>query len=225
MSCWTSRRRSPSTLNVASMWLRMRATSSSVRSRTRVSGSMSRAEQISCGAGAPDAEDVGERDLQPLLAGDVDAGDACHVCLSTPLALALLVAGVGADDLHAPVAADHLALLTDSLDARTNLHGFPSLCRVWGWAPLRPMQPSGARGPAASTRRGPTRPLRVIVDRSADDDGGTTDSAESRLSMLARPARRENFTARSARAQPALTPGRHLPTDLHRAVGGPRITR
>src|SRR5262245_7367108 len=30
-------------------------------------------------AGAADAEDVGERDLQPLLAGDVDAGDACHV--------------------------------------------------------------------------------------------------------------------------------------------------
>src|SRR5690606_17187500 len=48
MSCWTSRRRSPSTLNVASMWLRMRATSSSVRSRTRVSGLMSSAEQISC---------------------------------------------------------------------------------------------------------------------------------------------------------------------------------
>src|SRR5690606_34285200 len=27
---------------------------------------------------AADAEDVGERDLQPLLAGDVDAGDASH---------------------------------------------------------------------------------------------------------------------------------------------------
>jgi hypothetical protein len=35
-----------------------------------------------------DAEDVGQRDLQPLLAGDVDAGDACHGCgclfLSSP---------------------------------------------------------------------------------------------------------------------------------------------
>src|SRR4029450_5452439 len=30
------------------------------------------------GAGAADAEDVGERDLDPLLARDVDAGDACH---------------------------------------------------------------------------------------------------------------------------------------------------
>ena len=29
--------------------------------------------------GQTDPEDVGERDLQPLLAGDVDAGDTCHV--------------------------------------------------------------------------------------------------------------------------------------------------
>jgi hypothetical protein len=35
--------------------------------------------QICCGGGAADAEDVGERDLEPLLAGDVDAGDTCHV--------------------------------------------------------------------------------------------------------------------------------------------------
>jgi hypothetical protein len=38
------------------------------------------------------------------------------------LALALLVPGVGADDLDAPVAADHLALLTHLLDAGTDLH-------------------------------------------------------------------------------------------------------
>src|SRR3954451_6591294 len=29
--------------------------------------------------GLADAIDIGERDLQPLLAGDVDAGDTCHV--------------------------------------------------------------------------------------------------------------------------------------------------
>jgi hypothetical protein len=46
----------------------------------------------------------------------------------SPLALALLVTRVGADDLDAPVAADHLALLTDSLDAGTNLHDFPVTC-------------------------------------------------------------------------------------------------
>src|SRR5947209_19682060 len=39
------------------------------------------------------------------------------------LALALLVARVVADDLHPAVPADHLALLTDSLDARADLHG------------------------------------------------------------------------------------------------------
>src|SRR5690606_37454449 len=82
------------------------------------------------GSRAPDAEDVGEGDLEPLVAGDVDAGDACHGSGGSPLALALLVARVGADDLHAPVAADHLALLTDGLDARTYLHGAPSLVAV-----------------------------------------------------------------------------------------------
>ena len=40
----------------------------------------------------------------------------------TFLALPLLVAGVLADDLNTPVAADHLALLTDFFDARSNLH-------------------------------------------------------------------------------------------------------
>src|SRR5207253_966909 len=52
------------------------------------------------GRGAPDAEDVGERDLESLLAGDVDAADACHGYLC-PLTLPLLVAGVGAQD-HDP---------------------------------------------------------------------------------------------------------------------------
>src|SRR5688572_20571864 len=77
-----------------------------------------------------DPEDVGERDLQPLLAGDVDAGDTCHVRCCLPIsrsALALLVPGVGADDLDAPVAADHLALLTHLLDAGADLHRWRSL--------------------------------------------------------------------------------------------------
>jgi hypothetical protein len=69
---------------------------------------------------ATDAEDVGERDLQPLLAGDVDAGDACH---RMPLsALSLLVAGVLADHHDAPVPADDLALLAHLLDAGAHLH-------------------------------------------------------------------------------------------------------
>ena len=75
-----------------------------------------------------DAEDVGEGDLQPLLAGDVHAGDTGHVVFLLSLrlvrasALALLVARVFADDDDPPVPADHLALLTHRLDAGSNLH-------------------------------------------------------------------------------------------------------
>ena len=36
---------------------------------------------ICCEIVVADAEDVGEADLQPLLAGDVDAGDTCHAVL------------------------------------------------------------------------------------------------------------------------------------------------
>src|SRR5205807_5528076 len=68
----------------------------------------------------PDAEDVGEGDLEPLLPRDVDPGDTCHAVLL--LALALLVPGVLADDHHHAVAPDHLALLTDGFDTRPYLH-------------------------------------------------------------------------------------------------------
>src|SRR5262249_10832388 len=58
---------------------------------------------------ATDAEDVGERDLQPLLAGDVDSRDSSQLSTPASSALALLVARVLADDAHGPVATDHLA--------------------------------------------------------------------------------------------------------------------
>src|SRR5215211_6123653 len=80
---------------------------------------------------AADAEDVGERDLQPLLAGDVDSRDSSQ--LSSPaascsrLALTLLVARVLADDADRAVATDHLALLAHLLDRRTDLHRVISL--------------------------------------------------------------------------------------------------
>ena len=72
-------------------------------------------------SGPADAEDVGERDLEPLLAGDVDAGNTCHGNSSS--ALTLLVTWIFTDHPHAAVPTDDLALLTDFLDARTNLHG------------------------------------------------------------------------------------------------------
>src|SRR4029078_216050 len=58
------------------------------------------------GAGRPDAVDVGQRDVQPLVAGKVDACETCHpltppVCfgptLRLDLALPLLVPRVRAD--------------------------------------------------------------------------------------------------------------------------------
>ena len=68
---------------------------------------------------AADAVDVRERDLQPLLAGDVDTGDSSHRCSS---ALTLLVARVDADDPDRTVPANHLALVAHLLDRRSNLH-------------------------------------------------------------------------------------------------------
>src|SRR6185503_7636637 len=50
-----------------------------------------------------DAVDVGQPDLEPLLVGEIDSGDACHS------ALPLLVVRVRADDHHATVPADHAA--------------------------------------------------------------------------------------------------------------------
>ena len=52
------------------------------------------------------------------LARQVDACNTCH-----GLALPLLVLGVLADDSHDAAATDHLALLTDLLDAGSDFHG------------------------------------------------------------------------------------------------------
>src|SRR5262245_651164 len=108
-----SRRRSPSTVE-----------SCSIRSRSRTS-SPSEGGPVGLvlgrdfclradvrGARVTDAVDVGEPDLDPLVAREVDAGDACHGGL---LALPLLVLRVGADDPHHPAAPDDAALVTDLL--------------------------------------------------------------------------------------------------------------
>src|SRR5262245_51642392 len=72
------------------------------------------------GGREPDAVDVGQGDLHPLLAGDVDAGDACH----RSLPLSLLVLGVGADDHHRAVAADDLAVIAAGLDGGSDFQRF-----------------------------------------------------------------------------------------------------
>src|SRR6059058_3343730 len=66
----------------------------------------------------------------------------------TLLALPLLVPGVLADDQHAPVAADDLALLTHRLDRRSYLHGpFRLMIQTgWLWRPGRPPLPCPRSG-------------------------------------------------------------------------------
>ena len=125
-------------------------------------------------AGASDPEDVGECDLDSLLARQVDTGNACHgvvllcapggrhppppLCAAAPAsenrglrtrgagalgwvleravqisggpapgtsALTLLVPRVLADDHDAAVATNHLAAVTDLLNARLDLHDVP----------------------------------------------------------------------------------------------------
>ncbi len=61
---------------------------------------------------APDAVDIGESDLNPLLRRDVDACDTCH----TDLPLPLTMTRVRADHLHRAMTADDLALLAHLLD-------------------------------------------------------------------------------------------------------------
>ena len=68
-----------------------------------------------------------EGDLDPLLAGDVDAGDTCHRS-----ALPLLVLRVGADDHHGAVAPDDLAVVAARLDGSSDFQRDPRSCLCWG---------------------------------------------------------------------------------------------
>src|SRR5688500_1488730 len=67
---------------------------------------------------------------------------------------------------------------------------FPSLCRVGGGRPRRGTPVEAATYGVHQGRRPPSRACRSI----AEDAWGHSDSAKSRLNMLARHARRENFT-------------------------------
>src|SRR3984893_19015779 len=69
-----------------------------------------------------DPVDVLDRDFTALVSRQVHSGDACHSWLSCPLALALLVTRVLADDAHAPRATHDLAVLAPHLDRRPNFH-------------------------------------------------------------------------------------------------------
>jgi len=73
--------------------------------------------------GLADAVDVRQPDLEPLLIGEIDAGDACD-----DSALPLLVPGIGADDHGRAVPLDHAAALAHGLDGRANFQR-DYLCR------------------------------------------------------------------------------------------------
>src|SRR5262245_38714612 len=76
----------------------------------------------------PDAVDVAQADVRRLVGRQVHTQDTRHDGPSwSGSALALLVTRVLADHQQLPVAPDQLALLTDSFDAGTHLHGFHSL--------------------------------------------------------------------------------------------------
>jgi hypothetical protein len=80
-------------------------------------------DQDLLGRGQPDPEDVGEGDLDPLLARNVLAGDTCHA-----LPLPLLVLRVGADDHHGAVTSDHFAVVAAGLDGRSDFQRFLVVC-------------------------------------------------------------------------------------------------
>src|SRR5207249_3755293 len=70
-----------------------------------------------------DPEDVGQGDLDPLLARDVDTGNAGHRS-----ALPLLVLGIGADDHHGAVATNDLAVVAARLDGGPDFQRFLDSC-------------------------------------------------------------------------------------------------
>ena len=73
------------------------------------------------GGGAADAVNVGQTDLDALLAREIDTANTGQRSLLS-LTLTLLVARVLANDEHLAMAPDDLALVAHLLDGRTYLH-------------------------------------------------------------------------------------------------------
>jgi hypothetical protein len=136
----------------------------------------------------PDPVDVGQSDLDPLAAREVDACDTCHGLLLVPVGedagrrstLTLLVLRIsGADDADHALTADHLAVLADRLDAASDLHlksprpfvaelGSITLVRQpfkhrrWRASPLR-------RSCPAVRIRGPSAVIPTVCSKCADN--------------------------------------------------------
>jgi hypothetical protein len=80
---------------------------------------------------AADTINRGERNFDALIIGQVDTGDTEHN--NSRLALALLVLGILADDVHHSAAANHFAVSADFFDGGADFHSY---LRRWTILPL-----------------------------------------------------------------------------------------
>ena len=104
-------------------WLRSLPVSSSVRFLTRMSpDDAGRLQDLARGR-PTDAVDVGQRDLDPLVVRQINSCNTCQRIALLRLLLTLLVPRIAlADHPDHAFATDHLAVLADLLDRRTDLH-------------------------------------------------------------------------------------------------------
>src|SRR5207249_1093575 len=81
--------------------------------------------------GRADAVDVAQRDVRRLVVGEVHTQDTRHARALLALPLTLLVTRVSANDVQPAVAADQLAVLTNTFDTGANFHVHPSRKRSY----------------------------------------------------------------------------------------------
>ena len=74
------------------------------------------------GAGAPNAVDISEADLDTLILRQVNAGNTCHISSAPPLTLSLLMLGVFANYHDFALALNDFALLAHGLHGRSDFH-------------------------------------------------------------------------------------------------------
>ena len=82
------------------------------------------------GALRPNTMDIAQGEANVLLARDIHTHHSRHICFTSFLALALLVARVCADHAHHALAADDAAVLADATNGTTYFHLCLTLFRV-----------------------------------------------------------------------------------------------